>query len=316
MSGNNTEKREMSGAKKRYYARKRKRRKRNMRIFLTVLILLIVAATTAAVLIFSDTQEIKASGSSIYKSEDIVKASKIQTGKSLFSFKKDDVKQNIEHTLPYIGEVKVSRKLFTKVEIKVKDTKAAYIGEFNGKYYYINEAGKVLSECPDISQKESGKRLPVIYGLDIKELKTGYVPEFNNSIIIENLNGVFEFFALDKNGFVISPSDVRYINLYEDYQITFWYKDYLLVNIGLPEILPKKKDALRQIIEKTSKTELASVDLSLLGKNKEAYRNILPELEVPPDSIQYAAMKKAEQEKASGEITDEVSQEAANETEN
>lgn len=95
-------------------------------------------------------------------SDTIVSLSQLQLGQNIFRFDSNKVKSEIK-TNPYIENVKVSRKIPSKIEITVEERKKNYNVEFLNGYAYINNQGYIL----EISEQKLD--LPIIQGIETKQ---------------------------------------------------------------------------------------------------------------------------------------------------
>ncbi len=183
--------------------RKERRKKiRRRRIIICFVFVLLIGLTVFGVLLRTKlfpVKNIKADGSNIYSSAEIIKESGINNKTPIISVSEGKIKARLLKKLPYIETVTVKRSFPDTVQIKVRDAKEYYSFELNGEYYAVSEKGHVLSlysEPPQdlVEVKAASAELEV--GGDLKfgeeqekevfELITNYTKE--NGITLNSIN--------------------------------------------------------------------------------------------------------------------------------
>ena len=124
---------------------RRRKNKRKRLIIRTVLSgFFLVAGLVVALLLFFNINKISVTGDSAYSSEEIIIASEIETGDNLIFLSKSRVNKLITEKLPYVGSIKLRRRLPAHLEIQVIKTDAVYGVAQNGYYTLLDRDGKVL----------------------------------------------------------------------------------------------------------------------------------------------------------------------------
>ncbi len=109
-------------------------------IIITLLVLLAIFLFTSPVF---NIKEIDVVGNGKISKEEIINLSEIYIDENIYKFSKAKVKENIKKNA-YIEDVQVYRMLPDKIEIEVKERKASFMLDLNGKYAYINNQGYIL----------------------------------------------------------------------------------------------------------------------------------------------------------------------------
>lgn len=249
---------------KRVTARKGKRRRHSsMKLYYFLLMLLIVATgVTLSLTVFFHIQAITVEGSSVYSNEKVIEVAGIEIGQNLFLCDTGKAEKRLEVQLPYIENAQVSRKLPTRISIKIEEAVVAGQMASEDKFILISETGKVLEILP-----EKRENVPVISGLEVKEAAVGFglsfVREQDKEALIDLQKG------LKDNGFVDKINHIEFVSSSE---IVVLYDNRIKMKIGTPvEINYKLEFARRVLDEKISSHEKGTLDLSLLsGKSEKA----------------------------------------------
>lgn len=196
--------------------------------------------------------------SSHYTKEQIIAASGIQTGKNLITLNTSGIRAGIETALPYIGSVRIDRKLPDRVEITVTDTSAAYAVETADGYVLLNENAKTL-ENPS-SSIPSGAAL--VTGLSVKDAQSGSDCSFNEQSKYEKLTRLHDLFK--KYG----VTEVTKINLESDTDIRFVCENRITCILGsMTSADEKVRLAAKSIAAENEKSYISDIliDLSFEG---------------------------------------------------
>ncbi|MBR4072337.1 MAG: FtsQ-type POTRA domain-containing protein [Clostridia bacterium] len=147
----------------------RRRRIRRKRIITTLLVLFIISLITGiilAVALLFPVENITASGSKIYTSEQIIKASGITEENNLLFVNEDKLYEVIRKKLPYTDSVKIKKDLPNSLSIKVEDAKEYTCFNTDNGYYTVSKKGYVLEVYPEKPENlfyiECGIKNPVI----------------------------------------------------------------------------------------------------------------------------------------------------------
>lgn len=238
--------------------------RRNFIIFIVFLLIAAVAGTAISAAFFKVNNIVVKNSdkniniSSYYTKEQIIAASGIQTGKNLITLNTSGIRSGIEKALPYIGSVRIDRKLPDRVEITVTDTSAVYAIETAGGYILLNENAKTL-ENP-AAAIPSGAAL--VTGVAVKEAQVGSVCTFTQQAKYEKLTKLHELFA--KYGV---PA-ISKINLESDTDIRFVCENRITCILGsMTSADSKIRLAAKSIAAENEKSYVSDIviDLSFEG---------------------------------------------------
>ncbi|MCQ2456455.1 MAG: FtsQ-type POTRA domain-containing protein [Clostridia bacterium] len=135
------EAREEAGEKKRFI-----KHKRGLILALTVIILFALIMTLIYKLVFVVT-DIRIADVGSYTYEEILKASGINEGVNLYSFRASSVKSRITLNCPYIKDVDIDRQIPNRVVITPIEDKAAYYAVIFGEVKILSPGLRVLDTC-------------------------------------------------------------------------------------------------------------------------------------------------------------------------
>jgi cell division septal protein FtsQ len=110
-------------------------------------------------------EKIEVRGNAQTPSEEVVSASGLLRGQSLFQKKLARIKEDVEK-LPWIHSAKISRRLPGSVVIEVEESKPSFLIRLSDRLYYFSLDGKVID-----APLKAGIDFPVITGLDWEELE-------------------------------------------------------------------------------------------------------------------------------------------------
>ena len=122
--------------------RKNKRKKLIIRAVLGGTFL--VAGLVVALLLFFNINKISVTGDGVYSSEEIIRVSEIEIGDNLIFLSKNRINKLVTEKLPYVGSVKLKRRLPAHLEIQVTKTDAVFGIAQDGFYTLLDRDGKVL----------------------------------------------------------------------------------------------------------------------------------------------------------------------------
>ncbi|MBR5245779.1 MAG: FtsQ-type POTRA domain-containing protein [Clostridia bacterium] len=104
----------------------------------------LVTCLVVALLLFFNINKISVTGDAVYGSEEIIQASEIEMGDNLIFLSKSRLNKLITEKLPYVGSIKIKRRLPAHLEIQVTKTDAVFGIAQNGFYTLLDREGKVL----------------------------------------------------------------------------------------------------------------------------------------------------------------------------
>lgn len=137
---------------------------------------LIIVAIIFLMSISFKISKVEVSGNKIYSEDEIISASGIYSGDSLFFINRIAAGSRVVVKLPYVDSVAITRTLPNKVTIVVQESQAIGYAEISGEYWTISQSAKYLAKI-DAGDAESLARIsgltlenPVV-GEEIKAAK-------------------------------------------------------------------------------------------------------------------------------------------------
>ena len=118
--------------------------------------LVICGAIVAAMTLFFRVDTIVVSGQERYTSQEIQDATGIAQGDNLFLLNKYDVAQNIVKALPYVEEIRISRKLPDTLLIEVRECGTPLALVQDGSAWLISPGGKIVEQKSAAEVGDSG----------------------------------------------------------------------------------------------------------------------------------------------------------------
>lgn len=157
-------------------ARKRGRGRRRrigfgpiLRIFT---VLLSAAAIVTALTLFFRVGQVQVSGNSRYSLEEILASSGVEQEDNLILLDKYRVAERIYTELPYVKEVRISRKYPDTLLIEVTETQAAAAIQGGGSWWLLSSTGKILEP---IDTAQAREYLQIRYVETFEPVPGGYV---------------------------------------------------------------------------------------------------------------------------------------------
>lgn len=243
--------------------RRKKRRRRALVLFyIFVFVSIISAAAVLSLTVLFKIDAVRVTGTSRYSQNEIVAASGISKGENLFLVQTGSAADRIRKKLPYIGSVKISRKLPAAIEINVSEDVICGAIPYGKKYAVVGSGEKVL---------EIADKLPegctLIKGLELKSAQTGETIKPKDSSragIFKDLTKVLQNHKM---------TDISQMDFTSEYQIQIVYEDRITINLGLPSDFDYKIRYAQKLFEtgQIKKTEQGLLNLSVATDNDTAY---------------------------------------------
>ncbi len=236
---------------KRRKEQKLKRKKAALkRFFIFLCILLVITLAVLSLTVFFPVTKITVdNNTTIYTTEQIIKASGVQKGKNLW-MTGFGAEGELPEKLPYISEVDVQRKFPSSIIIKAKPAKAVYSIN-NKKEYYICDADYKVLEI----KKATDTKLISVLGIESNKTKAGNKVSFKDEQKMEILKSVFD--GLEQKS--ITPNS---IDLTEPMEIKVRVENRFNVYLGSSAYLEQKIAHLAGMINQSEKDVVGSIDLS------------------------------------------------------
>lgn len=234
----------------------------------------VVAAVFLGLSVFFRVDTITVAGADKYTPWMIREASGVATGDALLSISEARVASRIISGLPYIGEVKVSRKLPGTVEIQVIELQVTYsIEDENGGWWLISSGGRAIEsvnletalgytrvEGLAIRTPNPGDQVQAIPGRII-DPGEGTAVEMDQSDADQQLNALITIMtALEHNRII---GQINLIDMTRITDIRLEYPQLLTVRLGDDRQLEYKVSYLAAALEKLEANQSGELDLSL-----------------------------------------------------
>ena len=198
--------------RKRQEQEQHRKKKRKLKILLfLILIIGIIAFLKSS---FFTLTKIDVIQNNKVSKEEIIKLSKLETNKNMFQKELFLIKNNLKKNL-YIDNVKIKIKSSSEIQLIIKERVEKYYIEKDGKYYIIEEYGKIIKETQEIPKDlikisvYKTKPEDIIVGNNLSTEDLNDIQEINNIITnyIAKTNidkEIVEAYFENKMGYVLS----------------------------------------------------------------------------------------------------------------
>lgn len=200
--------------------RKNKRKKLIIRAVLGGTFL--VAGLVVALLLFFNINKISVTGDGVYSSEEIIRVSEIEIGDNLIFLSKNRINKLVTEKLPYVGSVKLKRRLPAHLEIQVTKTDAVFGIAQDGFYTLLDRDGKVLETNVEY------------IGTDKTLLNAGKVVSavVGEKIVLENEKSFPRIEDVYETCEKVGLKDITEINITELHNIKVVYQGRITLELG------------------------------------------------------------------------------------
>lgn len=200
--------------------RKNKRKKLIIRAVLGGTFL--VAGLVVALLLFFNINKISVTGDGVYSSEEIIRVSEIEIGDNLIFLSKNRINKLVTEKLPYVGSVKLKRRLPAHLEIQVTKTDAVFGIAQDGFYTLLDRDGKVLETNVEY------------IGTDKTLLNAGKVVSavVGEKIVLENEKSFPRIEDVYETCEKVGLQDITEINITELHNIKVVYQGRITLELG------------------------------------------------------------------------------------
>lgn len=233
--------------------RNRKRRTRSFGFAVSFICLaLVLTALVSAGVIFFKVGEVKVVGQTRYEESEIIEASNIRHGDSMFLFNKFAVISRIFSRCPYIDTIQIKRTLPDVLSIIVTPCQPTAVVVSEG-YYIIDENGKILEKVSAYSAGE----LPRVTGGELVEPEVGKYAKFFDE---ESEKALFSVLNTAKNNDILNY--VGDIDITKVYDIHFDYMEKFTIRIGTSENIERKFKFIEAVIAALGSNDRGIIDVS------------------------------------------------------
>lgn len=228
--------------------------------FFSLLIIVLTVGVTLSVTVLFKVDSIDVIGSSVYSKEEILTASGARKGVNLFLFNSKKAGNNIKKLLPFVDDVKITKRFPCDLKIETSNAKVAGAIQMPEGFIIVSNKQKILekvSECPE--------NVCLIRGVSLENPDLGeqvYIKDETIKNVLNELISLIEAYSMDVN--VIDVSNVSHVFIR--------YEDRINILLGIPEKLEYKIKTASHILQnKIKKEESGTLDLSLVLENDHSY---------------------------------------------
>jgi cell division protein FtsQ len=161
-------------------------------------------------------------GDKVYSEKEVVEASDINIGDNLIFLSKSEIYDEITKELPYIGEVKVKRRLPSTLEIVVTKTEPYMATAQDGYYILLDKNGKVLERDLEII----GENVILASLGEINSYEVGEIISLKGEKVFTKLNDVI---TECEN---VGITEITSIDLSDIYNIKLVYQGRIKLELG------------------------------------------------------------------------------------
>ncbi len=230
------------------------RKKRGGRIFSFLLVLIIIGVIVASVTMFFKTSEIIVTGAQKYTIEEIVQASGLSVGDNLFAVNKFEVERRIKEAYPYVGNVEIRRRLPDAFLLNVIERVPVAYLDVGEQRWLLDKQAYLLEP---ISIAETVPYLKVVSESEATEPQSGARLVLAEEGAANALETVMT--ALSDVGLI---ADVGQVDVTKLYQLSFIYKNRLLVQLGNVEKMDRKVGLFQTILNELEETDRGILNVS------------------------------------------------------
>lgn len=236
-------------------------------VYAVVSTLAVIGVVLAGLTVFFRLENYEIIGATRYGRTDIIVATGLEKGDNLYFFNKFSIQRDMLSKLPYIGEIRLTRRLPKTLVITIRETDAAVAVEDGESYVLVDAAGKVL-ECTS----EPGTAA-VVSGVELTDIRPG---ERITTVLSRQEKTLTEILSvLASNGLL---SRVSAISLDGAYSVTLTYMEKIEVRLGFDDGRTERKiRALGEVL-----AELPGDTAGVLDMTGEDYRFVPSRPEVSP----------------------------------
>lgn len=128
----------------------RGRRGRRFGVLYKLLTLVVVcAAAVLALTLFFKVESVEVTGNSRYSAQEIQDACGVSLGDNLYLLSKPDMVQRLHQQLPYIDEVRITRRLPNTLCVQVTEFTTVYAVEQEGTVWLLTSGGKIVETAAE-----------------------------------------------------------------------------------------------------------------------------------------------------------------------
>ena len=236
----------------------RGRRGRRFGVLYKLLTLVVVcAAAVLALTLFFKVESVEVTGNSRYSAQEIQDACGVQLGDNLYLLSKPDMVQRLHQQLPYIDEVRITRRLPNTLCVQVTEFSTVYAMEQEGTVWLLTSGGKIVETAAERGD------VPLIDGCELLAPSLGG----DVSFALELQNRQESLFALlTALESAELTEGVRAIHLGDPTVLTMDYTERFTVEMPYGADYPRLLRYLTLVIEELETNLTGVIDLTRDGE--------------------------------------------------
>lgn len=234
---------------------KRRCRRNNGALYITVIVALMLIAVIMGLSVFFKVSVIDVTGVSMYTSEDVVTASGIEQGDSIFFVNQSTAAIKIKKALAYADEVRIFRKLPDTVTISVTESYPIASVSSGGNWWIIDKNAKILEKtdtngaADTIEIRGTEPVMPVVGDVlalgDEGSVQLTYLKSTLSEILSAGIQ-----------------NDITWLDVSNISNIQFDYLGRFTISLGKGDKLDDKFWMLEKVVTDREDYEKGSIDLS------------------------------------------------------
>ena len=236
----------------------RGRRGRRFGVLYKLLTLVVVcAAAVLALTLFFKVESVEVTGNSRYSAQEIQDACGVSLGDNLYLLSKPDMVQKLHQQLPYIDEVRITRRLPNTLCVQVTEFSTVYAVEQEGTVWLLTSGGKIVETAAERGDT------PIIDGCELLAPSLGG----DVSFALELQNRQESLFALlTALESAELTEGVRAIHLGDPTVLTMDYTERFSVEMPYSADYPRLLRYLTLVIEELETNLTGVIDLTRDGE--------------------------------------------------
>ena len=236
----------------------RGRRGRRFGVLYKLLTLVVVcAAAVLALTLFFKVESVEVTGNSRYSAQEIQDACGVSLGDNLYLLSKPDMVQRLHQQLPYIDEVRITRRLPNTLCVQVTEFSTVYAVEQEGPVWLLTSGGKIVETAAERGDT------PLIDGCELLAPSLGG----DVSFALELQNRQESLFALlTALESAELTGDVRAIHLGDPTVLSLDYTERFTVEMPYGADYPRLLRYLTLVIEELETNLTGVIDLTRDGE--------------------------------------------------
>ena len=236
----------------------RGRRGRRFGVLYKLLTLVVVcAAAVLALTLFFKVESVEVTGNSRYSAQEIQDACGVSLGDNLYLLSKPDMVQRLHQQLPYIDEVRITRRLPNTLCVQVTEFSTVYAVEQEGTVWLLTSGGKIVETAAERGDT------PLIDGCELLAPSLGG----DVSFALELQNRQESLFALlTALESAELTGDVRAIHLGDPTVLSMDYTERFTVEMPYGADYPRLLRYLTLVIDKLETNLTGVIDLTRDGE--------------------------------------------------